>query len=141
MNSDEQSALQVQLLPRSDPEYPSERMRALGDSALNNVYTLGHRRLLAPPLLALFCSERCPGDLSSRPAMSPTALRDAAVPVISGFHSPVERECLRILRRGTQPMVISPARSLRADASTGGLARADRPGPVFPDSAAPPGEA
>jgi len=34
------------------------------------------------------------------------------VPVISGFHSLVERECLRILLRGAQPVVISPARSL-----------------------------
>ncbi|MCX6879667.1 MAG: hypothetical protein NTW21_38565 [Verrucomicrobia bacterium] len=32
--------------------------------------------------------------------------------VISGFHSPVERECLRILLRGTSPVIICPARSL-----------------------------
>jgi len=36
----------------------------------------------------------------------------SAVSIISGFHSPVEKECLRILLRGTCPIVISPARSL-----------------------------
>jgi hypothetical protein len=32
--------------------------------------------------------------------------------VISGFHTPVERECLRIFLRGSQPVVICPARGL-----------------------------
>ena len=32
--------------------------------------------------------------------------------VISGFHSPMERECLTILLRGTQPVIICPARSI-----------------------------
>ena len=32
--------------------------------------------------------------------------------VISGFHTPVELDCLEILLRGRQPMVICPARSI-----------------------------
>ena len=32
--------------------------------------------------------------------------------IISGFHSPIEKECLYILLRGSQPIVICPARSL-----------------------------
>lgn len=111
MTSDGQSALQAQPLPRGDPEYPGELHRALGDRA-PGCYTLGHRKPLAQPLLALFCSERCPGDLIIKACDAATALRDAGVAVISGFHSPVEHECLRILLRGTQPVVISLARSL-----------------------------
>lgn len=38
--------------------------------------------------------------------------RDSGRCVISGFHSPVEQECLRILLRGKQPIIICPARSL-----------------------------
>lgn len=38
--------------------------------------------------------------------------RDTGRCVISGFHSPVERECLRILLRGSQPIILSPARSI-----------------------------
>jgi hypothetical protein len=32
--------------------------------------------------------------------------------VVSGFHSPIEKECLRILLRGRQPVIICPARTL-----------------------------
>lgn len=38
--------------------------------------------------------------------------RDAGRCVISGFHSQVEKECLRILLRGSQPIIICPARAL-----------------------------
>jgi predicted Rossmann fold nucleotide-binding protein DprA/Smf involved in DNA uptake len=34
------------------------------------------------------------------------------VTVVSGFHSPVEKECLRILLRGKQPIIICLARAL-----------------------------
>jgi predicted Rossmann fold nucleotide-binding protein DprA/Smf involved in DNA uptake len=39
-------------------------------------------------------------------------LRNAGMTVISGFHSPMERECLTILLRGTQPVIICPARNI-----------------------------
>jgi predicted Rossmann fold nucleotide-binding protein DprA/Smf involved in DNA uptake len=32
--------------------------------------------------------------------------------VIGGFHSPVERECLKVLLQGLQPLIVCPARSL-----------------------------
>lgn len=32
--------------------------------------------------------------------------------MISGFHSPIEKECLSILLRGTSPIIVCPARSL-----------------------------
>src|SRR5712692_8954758 len=112
MTLDSESALLAQPLARGDPEYPGELFRALGDHAPNPFFTLGRSEALSQPLLGLFCSQRCPGDLIIKACDVATALRDAAVPVISGFHSPVERECLRILLRGTQPVVISLARSL-----------------------------
>ena len=40
------------------------------------------------------------------------ALREAEVPMISGFHTPMEKECLEVLLRGQQPVVICPARSI-----------------------------
>ncbi len=39
-------------------------------------------------------------------------LRDVGTVVISGFHSPTERECLGILLRGTQPIIACPARCI-----------------------------
>lgn len=63
-------------------------------------------------LLALACSERCPGNLILHTYDLALALRDANVPVVSGFHSTMEQECLRLLLRGRQPVVICPARSI-----------------------------
>jgi hypothetical protein len=34
--------------------------------------------------------------------------------VIGGFHTPMEKECLEVLLRGRQPVVICPARSIES---------------------------
>ncbi len=73
---------------------------------------LGNLRLLDEPLTALFCSNRCPGDLILNAYDIARAMRDAGVPVIGGFQTPMERECLRLLLRGEQPVVVCPARGI-----------------------------
>src|SRR5262249_55933069 len=40
------------------------------------------------------------------------ALREAGVPAIGGLHTPIEKECLEVLLRGQQPVVICPARTI-----------------------------
>ena len=39
-------------------------------------------------------------------------MRDAGISVVGGFQTPMEKECLRLLLRGSQPMVICPARGI-----------------------------
>ena len=68
---------------------------------------LGHR------LLGLICSIQCPGSIVIQTFDAMRELRDAGVVVIGGFHSPMERECLDILLRGSQPVVMCAARRLR----------------------------
>ena len=63
-------------------------------------------------LTALFCSSRCPGDVILKMYDLARAMRDPDVPVIGGFQSPMERECLRLLLRGDQPVVVCPARGI-----------------------------
>ncbi len=72
----------------------------------------GDLRLLGQPLTALFCSNRCPGDLILKTYDLARAMRDAGVAVIGGFQTPMEKECLRLLLRGTQPVVVCPARGI-----------------------------
>ena len=72
----------------------------------------GNVRLLEERLTALFCSQRCPGDLILKTYDLARAMRDARVPVIGGFQTPMEKECLRLLLRGSQPVVICPARGI-----------------------------
>ena len=79
---------------------------------LPEVNSKGNLSLLDEPLTALFCSNRCPGDLILKTYDLARAMRDAGVPVIGGFQTPVERECLRLLLRGKQPVVVCPARSI-----------------------------
>ena len=73
---------------------------------------LGNLDLLALPKTALFCSSRCPGQAILSAYDQAALWRDAGRCIVSGFHSPVEKECLRILLRGSQPVIICPARSL-----------------------------
>ena len=73
---------------------------------------MGNQALLNADLTALFCSQQCPGDVILKLYDVARAMRDAAVPVIGGFQTPMEKECLRILLRGDQPIVISPARGI-----------------------------
>lgn len=76
------------------------------------LFAHGNPALLELPLEGLLCSNACPGakiieamDLAQRWRAENRA-------VISGFHTPVEKECLRIFLRGAQPLVICPARGL-----------------------------
>ena len=73
----------------------------------------GNVDLLQKRTLALVCSVRCPGNLILRTYDFVSCLGDPSLTVISGFHSPIEKECLTILLRRKQPLVICPARSIQ----------------------------
>ena len=79
---------------------------------LPQIRSKGNLSLLDEPLTALFCSQRCPGDLILKTYDLARAMRDGGVPVIGGFQTPMERECLRLLLRGRQPVVVCPARGI-----------------------------
>ena len=79
---------------------------------LPEVKSKGNLSLLDEPLTALFCSNRCPGDLILKTFDLARAMREAGVPVIGGFQTPMERECLRLLLRGSQPVIVCPARGI-----------------------------
>ena len=72
----------------------------------------GNLCLLEEPLTAIFCSSRCLGDLILKTYDLVRAMRNAGVPVVGGFQTPMEKECLRLLLRGTQPVVVCPARGI-----------------------------
>lgn len=100
------------LISAGDTRYPSCLRERLGDDTPAQVFALGNLDLLALPKTALLCSTRCPGDAILRAYDQAARWRDEGRCIISGFHSPVEKECLRILLRGTSPVIICPARSL-----------------------------
>jgi predicted Rossmann fold nucleotide-binding protein DprA/Smf involved in DNA uptake len=81
------------------------------DIELNYIH-LGDFELLKRPKLAFFCSNKCPGNIILKIYDLAQELREKEITVISGFHTPVEKEVLRLLLRGKQPVIICPARSI-----------------------------
>lgn len=106
--------MSIHYLRTEDSMYPTGIRSSLVGNAFDELSLLGNRDALSTKLLGLFCSIRCPGDLVLQTYSLAQQLRDLEVATISGFHSPMEQECLRILLRGNQPIVICPARSLEA---------------------------
>ena len=73
----------------------------------------GNPEMLREPLTAVFCSNRCPRNLILKTYDLARAMRDVRVPVIGSFQTPMEKECLRLLLRGEQPVVLCPARGIQ----------------------------
>jgi predicted Rossmann fold nucleotide-binding protein DprA/Smf involved in DNA uptake len=99
------------LMP-SDAGWPEQLSIRLGKAMPRNLHAVGPINLLALRKTALFCSSRVPGDVILRAHDTARQLRDDGITVISGFHSPIEKECLNILLRGKQPILICLARAM-----------------------------
>lgn len=65
--------------------------------------------------LAIFCSQSCPGDIILKVQDWANARNAESAPVVGGFHTPVEREVLRILLREGAPVILVPARAVPVD--------------------------
>ena len=74
--------------------------------------TFGDASVPPGPKLALFCSVKCPGKLILDTYDLCQHLRELGVIVVSGFHSPMEQECLRILLRSPHAVVWCLARGM-----------------------------
>ena len=99
-------------LTAKDVHYPARLRERLGENAPAYLTVLGNLDALDLPKTALFCSASSPGHIILAAYDQAARWRDAGRCVISGFHSPVEKECLRILLRGRQPVVVCLARGL-----------------------------
>ena len=108
MDSLSRLSMEATVFESSSSEFPA----TLRNEACERLWAIGDLGILARPLLGLFCSKRCPGEIILLAYDIARALRDAGVPVIGGFHSPMEKECLELLLRGTPPLVVCPARGI-----------------------------
>jgi predicted Rossmann fold nucleotide-binding protein DprA/Smf involved in DNA uptake len=91
---------------------PGRLKRVVDATGVASIAILGNADILNHKLLALFCSNRCPGSIIIQMQDLAKKWRKANVAVVSGFHSPLEQEVLRVLLRGSQPVIICPARSI-----------------------------
>lgn len=110
----------IQHITQIDKNYPSSIKAYLKADAPETIWTRGNLDLLTcqqndtdeGALWAIFCSSKCPGEIILKTHDLAQDFKNRGVPAIGGFHSPIEKECLRVLLRGTQPIIISPARSI-----------------------------
>jgi predicted Rossmann fold nucleotide-binding protein DprA/Smf involved in DNA uptake len=99
-------------LDARDPRLPPAWKQEFPGCESDNLSAIGNLDLLTGKKLGLFCSRKCPGELILKSYDLMQTIRDAGITVISGFHAPMDKECLRILLRGKQPIILCPARSI-----------------------------
>ena len=102
----------LQIISQSDRTYPDRLIRRLGAHAPKTISIVGAPTLLSAPMTAFLCSKETPGATILKAFDQAAAWRDVGRCVISGFHSPLEQQCLDILLRGKQPIVMALARGL-----------------------------
>ncbi len=100
------------ILPPTTPDYPKVLHRCAEDGCPPTVTAWGSLRPLAGKLLGFFCSVRTPGAVILKIYDLAQTLRDANQTIIGGFQSPMEKEFLDFLLRGTAPVVVCPARGI-----------------------------
>ena len=99
------------LRPDAD-DYPAA-LRRCADAGSAPAFTLnGDLRILDSTRIGFFCSVRCPGDVILKTYDLARMLRETDVTIIGGFQSPMEKECLDLLLRGSASVVVCPARGL-----------------------------
>lgn len=62
--------------------------------------------------LGLLCSSKCPADVIVKAYDFARLVRGSGVTLVSGFHSPIEKDCLPVLLRGPDPIIICQGRRL-----------------------------
>ena len=109
----------IECIPQSDPNYPAQLKGYLKTEAPKTIWARGNTALLTDrethlngDLWALFCSSKCPGQIILKAHELAQQFRASGRPTIGGYHSPIEKECLRVLLRGSQPIILCPARSI-----------------------------
>ena len=109
----------IQRITQTDPNYPKRLKDSLKTETPETIWTCGNIDLLPRTdtdfngnLWALFCSKKCPGELILKTHDLAQTFKERGIPTIGGYHSPIEQECLRVLLRGVQPILLCPARSI-----------------------------
>lgn len=109
---DARSALRVRRYDLETAGTPVRLRRCFDRGEPRSVTALGDIGILDGTLTGFFCSIRCPGDVILRIYDLARTLRGTDLTLIGGFQSPMEKEFLDLLLRGSARVVICPARSI-----------------------------
>jgi predicted Rossmann fold nucleotide-binding protein DprA/Smf involved in DNA uptake len=104
---------EIAVIQQNSADYPVTLKTNLINPSFKKIYTLGDPLILQQKKIAFFCSVKCPGEIILQVYDFVKDLVKKDLAVISGFHSPLEQECLHILFRAKTPFIICPARALQ----------------------------
>ena len=104
--------IEIKYLTPEEPDYPPALLSTRLFTPQAIIAYIGNLALLQERKTALFCSVKCPGAEIIKTLDYAMKMRDEGKILISGFHSPVEMECLNIFLRGEAPVIVCPARGL-----------------------------
>lgn len=79
---------------------------------LDNSNSSGNRALFELPKTAFLASKKIPPEQVLRCYDWAVKVRDESTPIMSGFHSPLEKDVLGFLLKGRAPLIVVLARSL-----------------------------
>lgn len=96
----------------SGARLPHPLKQLAGADGTLTVAVRGNVDLLNGRLVGFFCSESSPGDAILGTYDLALALRESGVTFIGGFQSPMEKEFLSFVLRGSASVVVCPARGI-----------------------------
>lgn len=82
------------------------------ETLTGSIDAMGETAWLGRKKLALICSRKCPGDIILKTYDFARLVRGSGIAIVSGFQSPIEKDCLPILIRGPGPIIIVQAHRL-----------------------------
>ena len=77
------------------------------------MHSIGNDELLKLHKVAFLCSRKFPAEVALKSCRWADEQREKGTCVISGYHSPIEKDVLRRLLQGTQPIIIAMAKGLK----------------------------
>ena len=95
------------------PDIPSALWSSLDGAHPQVIAVRGDIGILDGTLTGFFCSIRCPADIILTIYDLARSLRGTNMTIIGGFQTPMEKEFLDFLLRGSVRVVVSPARSIQ----------------------------
>ena len=102
----------INTIETNSSDCPTFLKNRISNDLFPKIWAIGNLNILEQQLLGFFCSVKCPGAIILKTYDLIRDLRNKGVIVISGFHSPIEQDCLDLLILRKQPLVICPARGI-----------------------------
>lgn len=106
--------MQIETITKETNPPPGVLQSFFADNPEQTVSFCGNSEILSDEKIGFLCSSKSSGAAILKVFERANLWRKERTTIISGFHSPLEREVLEILLKGTGRIIIAPARSIES---------------------------